>query len=497
MAATLTNIEANFCPILTPVLVTMTTDLAASTPKAVIDFAFTSTGPTNGQYVLLAFGDANVYLYFATTPALANEFPVYVSGTLAAHVAVVAESMRNCYDLSSRFKIEIVSSTTIRLTDLAVAALDVSNLFTNLSNVTISVTDGQGAFSQPNLLLFAAVFSADDDTELFRIQAPYKTDLTTQFSISEAFADMQPEAIPDAKLADSSVSTNLADAHIKPFYLRFCDRFGSPAILSKMTKSATYYAVLAAANIEQGRAVDFMDAVLPTLTHVDLHADFLKNITPKQPEFWFVLNKTLTVSVRLSAFVTYADGTTNTFLVGSAFTPVVNKIYYFPIGYRQTGLHLVAASVPVSIQYRLINAATSAIYSTRDYHICDLKSTKINYFLIENGMGGLESLYMQGETTRRPMVDRTTVQKESTEAIRNITENTEAITAYMFQTQMLQMPISHAPLYRNLMTKKVWLANNGTLIPIVVTTAELEENPNKEYFNMRLEYEYARKEFVF
>lgn len=415
-----------------PIWVVAETDEAIASPATVV-FTISSTGPTAGETVRLQWDGYDLTFTVATSDgASALDLPVIGSDTLSDYADKFADRLRQNEILHAYFAVSRSTSGSdeiVTLTQRTLAVVDITAT-DGLSNVTVVANDVTAITTGANLRALLQVWldTGDEATDrlLISLHAPYDLDTAqAQFDISAAFADLAP-ALPDAStipstLAPGSLATGVATGSFAPYYLRYADKSGTPAVAEALLRSDDDFMALLG-----GLSGDSLHPVAPDaeespilhnyrrrlsatdhFTEVASHG-LRKPVACEQPDWVYVLltNEAIT-GVYVECYLYWSDGSESNYQPFGT-TPVgieVNKPHWFPSGYRQ--MKLSAATAPGGADPDAYIVAYDWVLKTADlpgdgridavmYQVHDLSAWD-HYLLFSNGVGGCESVALRGK----------------------------------------------------------------------------------------------------
>lgn len=419
-----------------PIRVVLSTDDPISSPATIV-FTITGTGPTATETVRIRWaGNDLTFTVTNTDSESARDLPVKGSDTLAVYADKFAERLRQNETLHDYFAVSrgtAGSDETVTLTQRALAVVDIV-IDETLSNITVVPTDvteiTQGEGLRALLQVWEDTGDQATDRLLISLHAPYDLDTAiVEFDIHSAFAGLAP-ALPDAAtipsvLAPSSLASGVASGSFVQYYLRYADKAGVPAVAQALLRSDDAYLAILGALAGDSRHPVAPDAEESPILHnyrrrVGMEDYFTgtysnalrKPVACEQPDWTYVLltNEAIT-GVYVSCHLYWSDGSQSDYEPFGT-TPVsidVNKVYWFPSGYRQ--MKLQSAPLPSGADADAYIVAYDWTLKTADlpgdgriddvkYQVHDLSGW--NYYLLySNGVGGCESVALRGKAAEK------------------------------------------------------------------------------------------------
>lgn len=456
-----------------------TTDLVNVASKATITFQFSGAGPTLAQTITIEWGGESVELTVeGTTNLEGTAIPVKPGGDpLDEYALQVASAFRENGQLSSSYVITTNDVDSVILTSRTNGVLDITITGT-LDNTVITPSDGVDPNTEPNLACQLEIWkSADafnDEEVITRLHATYNADTgTTEFNIGGLFP-VAPSLPAESSIAFAPALSWKKDIAIgcwMEYYLRVADKFGNPAIPQALVKQQEIgeFVVFHGARPEDHDTVNFLGFVRPL--HGYRRADggtFRKPVTDVQPDWVYLYTLAEITGCTVEWEVTWDNGDITTEAApGSSFTLLEKKVYWIrSTPYDATGFTPPAAGVlPWYYTFRLKGDAGSGvatIYECR-YQIKQCTDWD-HYLLLDNGLGGCESVLMHGKGVFGFDARRDTARKARTSTF-NLRDG--EITTYNPEAQKkLDLSTGWHDLYyiehlRQLITGNVWVIDTS------------------------------------
>ena len=497
-----------------PIWVVVETD-DPITPAATVVFTISGSGPTATETVTITFaGNSLTFTVANSDSESAFDLPVKGSDTLSDYADKFAERLAQNEVLHGYFAISRGTSggdQTVTLTQRILAIVDIV-VTESLSNVTVVPTDvaeiTQGEGLRALLQVWQDTGLLATDSRLISLHAPY--DLATAqvtFDISPAFAALEP-ALPAANtipgvIAPSSLVTGEASGSYMPYYLRYADKAGIPAVSQALLRTEdTFIALLGSLSRDSLHPVA-PDAEESPLLHNyrrrvstdDFFTgiasnDLRKPVVCEQPDWVYALltNEEIT-GVYIECHLYWSDGAESDYQPFGTTPEAIdlNKPWWFPSGYRQMKLQI--ASPPDDPDAYIVaydwNLKTADLPGDGridgvEYRVHDLSGWNY-YLLFANGAGGCESVALRGkavekyrstaETFRRVLTPYDTpadheTQKYAAEATREWELNTGWSDDQDWMEHLRQLSLADG----------AWLIDmtNRRFLAVVVQTGDLE-----------------------
>jgi hypothetical protein len=206
---------------------------------------------------------------------------------------------------------------------------------------------------------------------------------------------------PNATLIGSS-----PDAHCT-VYIKYADAFGTPVEYSTLNTSGIYHVIYG-----------YMKWPIPstfTGTAFSLHAylsaqatTFAKPVSKSQPDWLYFMVRSAETSfqVQLKLTIYYQDGTDEIITKGPYSIATNYSVHWVACGFMQLELNeLSHADTVVSYRVQVMNYPGTVAMFTQDF-ILEAESEWERYLIIDNGLGGIESVRMYGKATGKINVTR-------------------------------------------------------------------------------------------
>lgn len=411
--------------------VVLETDLIDLSP-ATIDLDFSDAPALTDTLEISWAGITLIFTVEAATNETATAIPEQLGGeSLEDYAQRVAEALRENDVLTADWTVQYIGDIgggveRVRLEYRQPVELDVSESST-LSDVTITVTDGEAATDSDNLTAYLQVFEAaddpNDDTRIVSLHAPYELSSARAVFDLKNIIPLAP-ALPNPQTIDQVISLTwphdeAAGAWAK-YYLRYAEKSGAPAVSSALLKSDFYYMLHGA---RRGNYVEPPGLISgANLQHAYLRDDgvsFKKPIGADQPDWVYVWTKQAITDCSIELEITWDNGDTTTETPGfDAFDLEQYHLYWFSAGTAQINFGVFTppsgATEPVAYNWRLRGSwgiFTNALIAQVRFRIyCECHPWNL-YLLLDNGLAGCESVYVRGRAKTKYEAERDTARR--------------------------------------------------------------------------------------
>lgn len=397
-----------------------------SSDASMFEIEITGSGPSDTQKLTLAWPGGDV-TYTADTDADGSPelWPLKAGGeSLQDYADRIADFLRDGGLITAIFNVVRAgaggSGELIQLVHVVSGEFDLSVTTNTMSGVTVTPTNSAEPATPPNLRAVVQVLAdnGDDDAyiDLLTQHAPFQSpDAVAVLDIHAAFAYLSPHMPTEASIVlptAASPSWYFEDAPegIQKYFIRYGERWGTPALLGRLTRDTGRYHAIAGAH--SGAAL--LPAQVSDFCHDYNRRDgarFRKPVSDIQCDWGYWFTRTLEEDTPLTVITKlyWSDGEESTYTPFSSGLPTASpqKMYVFATGYRQLRLYLptppvdpesfiVAYDVQLYAQADLDNPLLTIYYSVSpQYPAWNM------YLLFENGVGGIESTWLRGKATQR------------------------------------------------------------------------------------------------
>jgi len=385
-------------------------DLVDTTATASFEIEFTTSGPSLTQTLELKWGGTTLVLTVeATTNTQATAIPTKDGGeSLLDYHFRVAEALRENGLLSADFIITAHSDERIILTARTIGVLDLDHAST-LSNATITVEDGTDPNTETNLAALVEIWQSgpefNDESRIHTLVATYDAATgQTEFNLKGLFPTAP--ALPAENSIGPVVSLTWrhgdADTAAILYYLRLADRYGIPAVAEALVRTESTYTALHGARPEDHDNYSPIGFVRPLHGYRQAGGVFRKPVTDVQPDWFYILANAELTDCRVEFDVTWDNGaeTTETPSVDIG-TLEANKAHWIRSTPFDAGAYTppAAGALPWYYTFKLIgNAGSGEVTLAEVYYIIRPCTPFDIYLLMDNGLGGCESVLCHGKT---------------------------------------------------------------------------------------------------
>ena len=388
--------------------VILETGLVAADP-AYIELTFSSTGPVAAEDVDITFdGTTITFTVAATTNATATAIPTKDGGeSLSEYAERVADALRENGQITDVFA---VTSTGAVVRLEALTGSTIADLATSgtLTNTVITDDIGASPYTEDNLAATLQVWIAgatsNDDTRLATLHATYHpTTAQAEFNLRNLFpveATLPPEsAIPPVVSAEWPHGK--ATGAWVEYYLRYADKYGTPAVPEALAKSPANYIAIHGAHAS--------DAVVPgvlgfvRLLHRYKGADgveFRKPVVEDMPDYVYIYTTAALTGCYVEREATWDTGDT-TLIDSSAddFALDTKSVYWFLSGHFPDDFTPPDPDASIThFTWRLKGNGGLGVATLAEVKYIVQPCTEWDRFLIfDNGLGGCEAVLMRGK----------------------------------------------------------------------------------------------------
>lgn len=497
--------------------VTIQTDLIELIP-ATVHLDWVGNGPTIGAELTLEWaGNSITFTIAAGTNAQATDIPAWNgSETLAALVDRVTEAFRQNDQLTTDF--EVVRGGTIddvkervsfvqRVPGPVDIVVDSGWLSASPDRVEHTVSDGENPASEENLAAYLQVFEQDDtdptgnnDTRIVSLHAPYNVqNAQAIFDLKDLFP-LDP-ALPDTdSIGPGNPSTwhnGVGYGAWAKYYLRYADKYGIPATSEALLKSSSYYM------LHGGRPGDYISNIPSAVARL-LHGytradggDFRKPVHCMQPDWVYLFPLVDLEGCRVDLEITWSETTvTVEEVTSSTWILAAHQVHWLASGPLQHNIGdwvpPAAGAKPVAYTWRLYADAGEGeeLIVSVDY---DIVYHPWQYFLLmDNGVGGCESVLFSGKTTWKYTAERDAARRPRWTDYS--VQRGEMFDFNQEGQQVIELNTGWYPLYyiehvRQLLLGALWIidAEKERFLRVVCDSKEIEVNEDdKQLFSLAI-----------
>ncbi len=479
--------------------------------KATIDFVISGV-PVVGQTISLEWtGGGVIFTVAATLATNGRSWPTVSGGLLPDYVDLVLEFLRQYEPITDLFDIALLpgssSPYTIRLTRRVSEIFHVEIVGENLANITATATPVTAITTPPNLSGLVVVYQADD-TQVMKLHGTYSgTSSECPINLSPAFTMLEPELPAENSIISGSPTwqTGVADKHMQEYYIRYADKYGVPPVAEALQKSeGPYYAIMGGRSKTNKYALPAMP-----LRHNYRTLDggvLTKPLNPEQPDwlYWLPITENLDgPTYYLEVSVEWSDGnqSLHTPFGTTPRTYVPNQINWLKCGYRQLFLQNLSAP-PGSEAGAFIVGYTVSIMQpsgpaniSASFEVEQLSTPGTMFLLLENGVGGMETVWLRGAATRMYAAQREQWRKARHYGNQSEIADIETIFSEGRERVKLSTGLYEDTAYldhlKQIVHGRCWLIDmtNNRFLPVVIETTQLEsiiDNETLHQFNIEL-----------
>ena len=435
--------------------------------------------PNDSEAITIEWENEQVIMTAATAPDLSgNEFPATGGATIAEYVDLVAEAFLQNEIFATTVEIQRgqaggVEELRLRWPQNQIVTVSETN---NLTNVTTVINNFAGNGVE-NLRGLLRVYKVQNFVETFvgALHANYSpSTLRSAFDLKDVLC-LSPHVPDVATIGLNSFAVNVARDAFARYCFRYADKYGVPARAEALIKSPDFHVIHGA--LSSDTLGTFFAATRELLCHnyEIIGTDTLPKIVDHdQPDWLYFYSKAPNANSQLFADLEWSDGTTTTVTIDGDVDLAENTLYYFPSGFRQLGLHNEVNGDEVICRYSLRMEKDPAggfsiipLFNVTYELNLDQADIWSVYLLMFNGVGGCESVALQGKTIKKYIANWQRTEKEDS-ALSN--ELAAARHRFDLATGWHEQPyIDHL---RQLLTGQLWLIDveNNRFIELVMET---------------------------
>ncbi|MDJ1472827.1 SprB repeat-containing protein [Xanthocytophaga flava] len=256
--------------------------------------------------------------------------------------------------------------------------------------------------TKPNLTFLCEVWVEKDYlqenfVQVAVLEQPADSNGSTTFEVQTILDAQLKPYLPEGK--ETIVSR--ADSVFKRFYLRYTEKFGSPAVPGAYTQADIRYVLLGGLSFEEYSRNTFFTSYLPSVRPFFSWEPVTKEVFSDQPEYLYYMPDSFTLgSFQINCQITFTDGTTHSFVAFTVSDVKRYELYCIPAGFAQLGLDTKQPAKTVqSWQINISGANSQTISQTRYYTLKSEYVAQKRYFLYLNSLGGYNTLCVTGKST--------------------------------------------------------------------------------------------------
>ena len=276
--------------------VILETDLVVPDP-AYIELTFSSTGPVAAEEIDITFDGITItFTVAAATNSTATAIPTKGGGeSLSDYAERVAGALRENGQITEAFQVTNTGAV-VRLEALTGSAISDLAVAGTLTNTVIDDDAGASPYAEDNLAAMIQIWIAgatsNDDTRLVTLHATYDPSTAqAAFNLRNLFpvqATLPPESAIPPVVSVEWPHGKATGAWVE-YYLRYADKYGTPAVPEALVKTPANYIAIHGAHAS--------DAVVPgalgfvRLLHRYKGADgveFRKPVVEDMPDYVYI-----------------------------------------------------------------------------------------------------------------------------------------------------------------------------------------------------------------
>lgn len=379
-------------------------------------------------------------------------------------------------------------------------------------------SQGQNPVQQENLQGVIKVIETDpvttDESTIVSLSAPYEVETKrVQFNLNN-LPTVKPH-LPNESSTQASVPGvhsyeygHAFDAYRK-VYVRYADKYGSPAISEQLKKSFEFYMLYGGSPAHSLHQFQMGSGQKLCHSHIWNGTQFYKPTGITQPDWVYIFTTSILQNVVVSAKITFEDGTQEEYTVPTSVQMNLDqyKMYWFSSGYNQMGIDqsvgVLAGKTVVFYEFRLTSSDFQTSYASIGYDVnCECQDWE-QYLLFSNGLGGCESVRIAGKKESNYNVNRQAFQKSRAFSF----SAKDGEIGYYDETAVQGFEVntgwynrSYIEHLRQLLLGKTWLidtANNRFINILIQTTSIKPSMDDEDLFSLQLTYQYASKDYAY
>lgn len=475
------------------------TDLVNTAAQGYINIVSQTPGePAIGEVLTIEWaGKSQTFTVAATTNSTATAIPVRnVGETMDEYAERMAEVFHENGTISEDFNITVHSVGRVTLKAKTAGILDIT-VTENLTSTEFTTVDGTDPNTEANLAAQVQIwkpsgFLSLPDELITTLHATYNTtSADTDINLVDIFP-VKPH-LPNPAHIDPGIFLSwlrgIATDCYCEYYLRFADKYGTPAVPEALIKSDNnYFSINGAhsADKEDSNTAIYVD-VLHNYRRVD-GGSFWKPLGDGQPDWVYIWSKFDLVNCNVEWTIIWDDGSiTVEPYGGTPFTLSTNKAYYIrssPLNFDFTPT--TPGAIPWYITFRLFGTIEGG---EQDLAIVKYKAAIETewerWLLFDNGVGGCESVLFNGKG-KEGFVSKREIARRSRATTFDIDQG-EFIKLNPEGQQVLDLNTGwiekwYADHLRQLLMGDVWMvdAPNKRFIKLICDTDSIEISTNDQ-----------------
>jgi len=381
--------------------------------------AVTLPGPSAGQTVSFTFGTTTIAFTVAVTPdSSGTQLPTWTGIGLSAYIDLLITHFNYNETILDNFNVLNTGGTAVTLALKEPGIITVSASET-MSNVTVVATNSLTLVHPIGLSAVLKLYRQNyggGETALVTLNAPFDVNTASvAFDLHRCFA-LEPHLPTTGSIL--TLATGIATKAFNRYYYRYGERKGVPAVAGKMTKGTE------SSVIYGGKAGVNFALYPPSATIFNCHNyrksnyfAWTKPVTKDQPDWlYFFVRQTLSPAYLYyyRVVVLWSDATSTNHDLGPI-VPEDRTMYWISAGYNQLGL---GALTPPSVDAEIVSytcylkeSGSATQYLLGSFVVeCDDNDWN-TWLLMDNGVGGLETVWCQGKKKTTYTAERQTARR--------------------------------------------------------------------------------------
>ena len=476
-------------------------DLVNIASQGYIDIVSQTPGePAIGEQLTITWaGKEVVFTVAATTNSTATAIPVRSVGeSMDAYAARMAEVFHQNGSIAEDFHITVHSVGRVRLKARVAAVLDIT-VVEDMTSTEFTTVDGTSPYTEDNLaaqvqLWKPSGFLTIPDDLITTLHATYDTESgTTKINLADLFP-VKPH-LPNSAHIDPGIFFSwlrgLATDSFCEYYLRYADKYGTPAVPEALLKSDSNYFAIHGGGDSADRLPNVPVGIFADVLHNYRRADgdtFWKPLGDGMPDWLYIWTKFELAPCNVDWTIRWDTGEETIEPYGGAsFTLLENSAYYIrssPLSFDFTPPAV--GSIPWYITFRLF-----ATIEGLETDIAVVKYKAVigteweRYILFDNGVGGCEAVLFNGKGKEsyigKREVARSPRTSDFTPAIGEFSAfNAEGQKVYELNTGWIEK--WYAEHLRQLLLGACWLIDvpNKRFLKLIVDTESIDVSQNDQ-----------------
>ncbi len=465
---------------------------------SVLKIAVSGTSATVGQYVKLPFNAGLITMTFASAlDNTGNTLRTAGSLTLANFILQLAADLASNYYISDAYIITSDTSHVILTAKFPGSAYSFISPSTTATGFTFSTnTAGVDQVNRTNFKIILDIYfeTSYKSGSFVKIhsQALIPAATSVVFDIHDALHAQLGIDLPSYAMTTVMSVVNC----IGRYKIRYAESYGDLPVIQQMTESSICYILKGALSFfENSYTTSILTSYFVASQKFLTWQPRIKTVTTSQQEYLSFMVPSAATTIKLIAKYYYSDGSTsvNTPLTKTSISEY--DIYMFPTGYSQI-INPVAGKQIIKWDIWIADQTNTVISEIFTYKLILKPEVDQRYFLIENSVGGFDTLRTTGENSTSLSVQTDVGQK--------ILQQGYSPVAAGFQKLLSigQPTYKQAAGWRTkaeidwleelLYSKNVYEDFNGEFVPVIINTASIDKYTSRQtLLPLNFEYSYA------